>query len=208
MKRFLAVAAAAASLSGSVALAQDVGITPGMSEITFTLNGSDFLTIDRNQDVENRLDNDFSKTSRPCPPFCISPMAAADGVETVGEIELIDYIDTHVITSQGLLVDSRIPEWFQQGSIPGAINIPFATLTPENPYRDDILKALGATEADGVWDFSSALDLLLFSNGPWSDQSPRAISYLVEAGYPTEKLRYYRGGLQVWQILGLTLVSQ
>jgi rhodanese-related sulfurtransferase len=55
------------------------------------------------------------------------------------------------------------------------------------------------------WDFSAALDLAMFCNGPWCDQSPRAIRNLTEAGYPPEKLRYYRGGMQLWLLLGLSV---
>ena len=49
----------------------------------------------------------FAKTSRKCPPFCIQPMTLAPGVETIGEVELIDYVrrlangDTNI-----LLIDS------------------------------------------------------------------------------------------------------
>ena len=56
------------------------------------------------------------------------------------------------------------------------------------------------------WDFSHAKDLLLWCDGPWCDQSPRAIHGLISAGYPAEKLYYYRGGMQMWQSLGLTTV--
>jgi hypothetical protein len=37
--------------------------------------------------------------------------------------------------------------------------------------------------------------LLLFCNGTWCDQSPRAIRNLVEADYPPNKLFYYRSTL-------------
>lgn len=207
MQRIFSVTTLVASLLATSALSQQVGITQDMADVKFTLNGTDIHVIERNQDPENRLDSEFAKTSRACPPFCISPMEAADGVETVGEIELINFIDSHVIAGSGLLVDSRIPEWFAKGTIPGAINIPFSTIEPDNPFRDDILVALGATQTGSGWDFSQALDMLVFCNGPWCDQAPQAIQNLVSVGYPAEKLRYYRGGMQVWQILGLTLAS-
>ena len=57
----------------------------------------------------------------------------------------------------------------------------------------------------GDLDFSNALDLILFSNGPWDDQASRAILNLLDAGYPPEKLRFYRGGMQDWLVLGLTV---
>ncbi len=188
----------------SAAQAQDVRITPDMTSAQFSVNGS-AMTIARNQDTDNRLEGDFTKTSRTCPPFCIHPMSAGDGVETVGEIELIEFLQNEVAGGEGFLIDSRIPEWHAKGTIPGAINIPFATLEPENPYRDDILQALGATQSGDSWDFANATELLMFCNGPWCDQSPRAIANLLEVGYPADKIRYYRGGMQLWLLLGLTV---
>ena len=55
------------------------------------------------------------------------------------------------------------------------------------------------------WNFGKAKELLLWCNGPWCDQSPRAIRNLLALGYPAEKLRYYRGGMQDWMVLGLTV---
>ena len=88
------------------------------------------------------------------------------------------------------------------------MNIPFTLLSADdNPYLEDILAALGATKTDGDWDFSEAKSLALYCNGPWCDQSPRAIQGLLKAGYPAEKLFYYRGGMQNWQLLGLTVTT-
>lgn len=164
------------------------------------------VRIQRIQDTSNRLDNSFAKTSRPCPPFCIHPMQAAIGVETVGELELLDFLAKKVRTNRGLLIDARLPEWYQRGTIPGAVNIPWTILSagPDNPFTAKMLRALDAVEENGEWDFRRALELLLFCNGPWCDQSPRAINNLIALGYPPEKLYYYRGGMQVWQLLGLT----
>lgn len=186
------------------ALAGDVRITPDNESRRIALNGES-LVIERIQDTAHQLTGEFTKTSRPCPPFCIHPMAAAPGVETVGEIELMDFLETAVAQGRGLLIDSRVPEWFAKGTIPGAVNVPFSTLEPSNPYRDEILKALGARETGAGWDFSQAFELLMFCNGPWCDQSPRAIRNLTTAGYPPEKIRYYRGGMQLWLMLGLTV---
>lgn len=192
----------------SIAAAQDVRITATDPERSFVING-DRIVIGRIQDGTHRLSGEYTKTSRPCPPFCITPMQVAPGVETVGELEVLDFLESHVATGRGLLLDTRVPEWFAKGSVPGAINVPFNTLDAQNPYRDDILRALGAVPDDtGGWRFAAARDLLLFCNGPWCDQTPRAIRNLLDAGYPPEKLRYYRGGMQVWQQLGLTVTTQ
>ena len=166
------------------------------------------VRIERNQNADNKLDNSFAKTSRPCPPFCIHAMRAAIGVETVGELELLDFLVTKVRTNRGLLIDARLPEWYRKGTIPGSVNIPWTILAsgPDNPHTARILRALDVQERNGEWDFRGALDLLLFCNGPWCDQSPRAIQNLIGLGYPPEKLLYYRGGMQVWQLLGLTTI--
>lgn len=200
------IAAALFTLAGSASYAQDVAITPDLSSAEFSINGQEII-IERNQDKDAVIDGAFAKTSRACPPFCIHPMSAGVGVETVGEIELIEFIDNYVEEGTGLLIDSRIPSWYAKGTIPGAVNVPFTALEPENEYRDEILQALGGVKSEGTWDYTKATDLLLFCNGPWCDQSPRAIQNLISAGYPADKIRYYRGGIQLWLLLGLTTVS-
>lgn len=182
---------------------EEVRITPDIAARTIILNGTP-LTIERIQDSENRLEGEFTRTSRPCPPFCIGPMSAAPGVVTIGELEVMEFLDTRVATGAGLLLDSRLPEFYAKGTIPGAVNLPFATLDPANPYRDEILQALGAVKAGAGWDFSGAMELAMFCNGPWCDQSPRAIRHLIQSGYPADKIQYYRGGMQLWLLLGLT----
>lgn len=189
-----------------IATAQEVRITQDMAVRDIEIDGK-LVTFERIQDGSNTLTGEFAKTSRPCPPFCIHPMAAAEGVETIGELELMDFLDGPVRKGSGLLIDSRVPEWYVKGSIPGAINVPFATLEPTNPYRDEILGALGAQKIGSGWDFTDAYELAIFCNGPWCDQGPRAIRDLLSVGYPTGKLRYYRGGMQVWLMLGLNTVS-
>ena len=206
MVRLASGAILALAMLHTQAMAQEVGITPDVAAATIEING-EVIRIERIQDTGHRLDSEFTKTSRPCPPFCISPMAAAPGVETVGEVEVISFLENEVAGGKGLLIDSRVPDWFAKGTIPGAVNVPFATLEPNNPYRNEILKALGAVETGGVWDFSGAMALTLFCNGPWCDQSPRAIRSLLDVGYPAEKISYYRGGMQLWLLLGLSTKS-
>lgn len=184
-------------------VAQDVRITQDIDTRSITLNGTDIM-IGRIQDPDHRLEGEFTRTSRPCPPFCITPMVLAPGLATLGELEVIDFLENQVATGEGLLLDSRLPEFFVKGTIPGAVNLPFATLDPTNPYRDDILRALGAVNTGGGWDFATAKTLAVFCNGAWCDQAPRAVRHLLTAGYPVDKLRYYRGGMQAWLQLGLT----
>ncbi len=198
---------AGALTSSGLANALEVNLTPELPYVDIEYEGHQ-VRIERNQDTEHQLDHSFTKTSRPCPPFCIHPMKATVGVETVGELELLDFLIAKVRTGQGMLIDSRLPEWYQKGTIPGAVNIPWTILSagPDNPHTARILAALGAVEDGGQWDFRSALSLMMFCNGPWCDQSPRAIKNLISLGYPPEKLSYYRGGMQLWLLLGLTTV--
>lgn len=190
----------------SAALAEDVRLTEDRPRAEFKI-GQRPHVIERIQDKDNVITGTFAKTSRACPPFCIHPMKAAEGVETVGELEIIEFLEKKVAAGNGLLVDARIPEWYEKGSIPGAVNIPFTLFSDKNPYLDDILAVLGAEPAgEGRWDFAEAKELLLFCNGPWCDQSPRAIKGMLKLGYPAEKLFYYRGGMQNWSLLGLTTV--
>lgn len=206
MVRFGALIAAIVALAfASAASAQTVKITEDIASVSFSLNGQTF-TIDRNQDPEETLDAEFTKTSRACPPFCIQPISAADGVETFGELEILSFLENEVSVGTGLLVDARLPEFYVKGTIPGALNIPFSALSADNPYLTDILKALGAKDAGGSLDFTGAYTLALFCNGPWCGQSPKAISELIDAGYPADRIKYYRGGMQNWLALGLSTI--
>lgn len=191
------------------ASANDVNLTEDLPFVDIRYAGKT-VRIERNPNSENILDNSFAKTSRPCPPFCIHAMKVAPGVTTVGELELFDFLLTEVRQANGLLVDARIPDWYHKGTIPGSVNIPFTIITakPNDVSLVKVLTALGGKRnAAGEWDFSSSMQLLLFCNGPWCDQSPRAIKGLLRLGYPPEKLRYYRGGMQMWQLLGLTTIE-
>ena len=192
----------------SAVQAVDVRISESLPYVDINYGGNT-VRIERHQDTSNKLENSFAKTSRQCPPFCVHPMKAGPGVETVAEMELLDFLLTDVKQGRGLLVDARTPAWHRKGTIPGSVNLPFTVLTakPGDAVLTKVLNALGAVRlSHGDWDFRDAKLLLMFCNGPWCDQSPRAINGLMSIGYPPEKLKYYRGGMQMWQLLGLTTV--
>ena len=69
---------------------------------------------------------------------------------------------------------------------------------PQNPYQAEILKALGAEPTTAGFDFTNALALVIYGNGPWNAQGTRAVTALVGAGYPTALIQNYRGGLEDW----------
>ncbi len=129
-------------------------------------------------------------------------------LETYGELEVLYFLKEMQHNDQMLLVDSRKAKWFNYRTIPGAINMPFHYFEERDDYNfhfEYALKHLGVfIEKDGEYDFSDAKTLALFCNGPWCDQSPRMIFALMKIGYPTEKLKWYRGGLQDWLGAGMT----
>ncbi len=183
-----------------------VNITPEIASVVVNHQGIQ-VTIERIQDVNNRLADDFTKTSRPCPPFCIHPIKTAEDVRTIGELELLEFLQNEVANEQGLLIDARMPNWYESETIPGAVNVPFVILTKPSDKRSRILQLFGAKQkTSGEMDFSNVIKLSLFCNGPWCDQSPRAIKGLLNAGYPPSKIQYYRGGMQAWKSFGLTTV--
>jgi rhodanese-related sulfurtransferase len=63
----------------------------------------------------------------------------------------------------------------------------------------------GVKDLDGVLDYENAKTLYLFCNGSWCGQSPASIRALLKMGYPESKIKYYRGGMNAWESLGLTV---
>ena len=184
--------------------AKPVGIVKGVMEVA---------GISREQDNNATIDPDFAKTSRPCPPFCIQPtepfLPAA--VDTVTELDMINAArDRANGDSNIVLVDARTPGWVKKGTIPGSVNVPFTKVNSKALAKDpmavvDIMtKDFGVKDMDGVLNYDSAKTLYLFCNGSWCGQSPASIRALLSMGYPQDKIKYYRGGINSWKSLGLT----
>ncbi|MBF0283470.1 MAG: rhodanese-like domain-containing protein [Magnetococcales bacterium] len=180
-------------------------ITQEIASITVP-HGTKQVTVTREQDPSAVIDPVFARVSRPCPPYCAQPMVVLPRVQTIGEVELIDFMRTHLKAGTGVLVDARTPDWHAKGTIPGSINVPYTDVNPSLGADEMVIEK--ALERFGVrnGDFSKAKSLVLWCNGSWCGQSPTAIRGLVELGYPREKLFYYRGGMQAWKIYGLTVV--
>lgn len=185
-----------------------VKITPAMASLDVMHNGKT-VTIMRNQDQKNTVNPSFASTSRPCPPFCVQPYTISPGVETIAEVEVLGYLKKMNSGDQSIiLVDSRTPDWVVKGTIPGAINLPYTKLD-ESKGADPIsvaeaMEMFGAKEVGANWDYSNAKTVVLFCNGMWCGQSPNNIRTLVKMGYPVAKIKWYRGGMQNWENLGLT----
>lgn len=204
----LAVGFSASACAGNM----KVKINKKISSITVPHKGKS-VTIKRNQNQKATVIADFAKTSRKCPPFCIQPSTLAKGVETIGEVEMIHYLNR--LHNKGdksiLVIDSRTPNWVKKGTIPGSVNIPWTKLNPAkgaDPLSmSDIMGKFGASEQEGIWNFSKVKTLVMFCNGMWCGQSPNNIKQLLKMGYPAHKIKWYRGGMQNWANLGLTMVK-
>jgi len=185
-----------------------VGIKPDLPFITVYHQGQK-VTLKRIQDTSHKLADDFTRTSRPCPPFCILPMFLEKGIDPVGELEVVDFLENQVKSGKGFLVDARLPSFYETETIPGSVNIPWVLFANEKK-REEVFKLLGVKKrTDNTLDFTNALELCIFCSGPSCGQSPRAIKALYKAGYPAKKLKYYRGGLQIWKLFGfMTIVSR
>ncbi|QFS84045.1 Rhodanese-like domain protein [Roseivivax sp. THAF40] len=182
---------------GAAAQAEEaVNITPELSAVTVE-TGQGPVEISRIQDVDNVLTGAFARTSRPCPNFCIQPMQAAPGVTTIGELELLEALQDPEVT----VIDSRVrPDW-ETGTIPGSISMPYTEMA-------DRLHELGCEpDFEGYECGPDVGEIVLFCNGPWCGQSPTAIGRIIEAGFPAEKISYYRWGMQGWRLLGLTVAG-
>jgi len=136
------------------------------------------------------------------------PMHLDVDLETYGELEILFTLKEMKSNPNLLLIDSRKKQWFTYRTIPGAINMPFDYFKQRDEYEFEFafaLKYLGAVkDEDGDYDFDNVKTLVIFCNGPWCRQSPDMIFALMEVGYPPEKLKWYRGGMQDWLSAGMT----
>jgi len=140
-----------------------------------------------------------------CPPFCIEPMKIK-GVETLGELEVLAFIDKLKEKKGRLLIDVRENALYEKETIPGAINLPLSMLKDGSRYQKEVLHLLGATvkKSDTKWSFPTAEALLIFGGSSTTPEASSALKKLLDLGYPSNKLYYYRGGLSAWKALGLT----
>jgi len=168
--------AAIIALLGADAMAGEVNITRSLASVTVETPGG-AVEIARNQDTAAVIQGDFARIARPCPEFCIQPMTPAEGVRTVGELDVLEALQDPGV----VVVDGRVrPDW-ETGTIPGAINMPYTEMA-------DRLHELGCEEDfDGyLCDPETVPSLVMFCNGPWCGQSPEAIRRIIKAGYPAD----------------------
>jgi rhodanese-related sulfurtransferase len=215
---FAGVAFLAGTTFSGLALAEKGYITKSLKSVDVLHHGKT-VTISRSTNKDATVPKHFAKVSRGCPPFCVQPMHIVPGIETIGELEVLGYLQR---ISQGdrtvLVVDSRTPDWVMRGTIPGSVNVPWNKInldvqgTFEVEAEAETLNHILADEfgvriENGQRDYRNAKTLVMFCNGNWCDQSSVNLKTLAKLGYPTYKLKWYRGGMQSWVDLGLTTVK-
>lgn len=139
----------------------------------------------------------------------IFPMKMHKDVETYGELEVMTFIKRMQNDASMLFVDTRDEEWYEYRTIPGADNMHYVYITmpkvfPEE-FQDSLVKLGIVIGKDRRYDFSNVKTVLFFCNGAWCSQSPKMIKALLTLGYPAEKIKWYRGGMDDW--LGLSMTT-
>lgn len=205
----LLIASAVAGICTSVSLASEkfVPISEGVKSIEMNLNDENF-TLMRNQTAGNKISPLYETTNRGTP----QPINLGSGIETLGEIEFIEYMKKAQNDETIAIIDSRKPGWFAKLRIPGAVSVPFTNFKEKDTAIEMMEDEMGVVQKeDGTLDFSKAKTLALYCNGYWCEQTPGMIKNakysLINMGYPGEKIKYYRGGMQAWTSLGFTVVS-
>jgi len=168
------------------------------------------IKVARIQDTNNILSDDYTKTSRACPPFCIHPTKINDEIQTIAEVEVTNFLKDKVPTQKGIVIDARLKSWYELETIPSAINIPYILIQEaDKNMAQKIFSLLGMkVQKSGKWNFDTAKELVVFCNGVWCEQSHHFIEGMLKFGYPAKKILYYRSGFQGWKLLGLTTVVQ
>ncbi len=204
MKLFFVILALATLLSAGKY--DKVKIAPDISYVLVYHKGK-AVKIHRIQDVDHRITGEYAKISRPCPGECIQPISMGKDIKTIGEVEVIRFLKEMVNHGKGLIIDTRDKSWYDIETIPSSINIPH-TIMDDTKALDQIFVAFGMKKRDdGSWDDQKALDLIFYCNGLWCDKSSSFIRTFVDNGYPSDKISYYRGGFQMWKILGFTTIK-
>ena len=189
----------------STASAQS-NIKKGMTEFTVTLNDKS-CTIAREQTKGNKVHDAYSTTDRGSP----QPISLGHGIETLGELEFIAYMMKAEKDDDVIIVDTRTEGWHRDLRIPCTLNVPYTQLNDDKEIALlAVLEYFGVEENDDeTLNFDNAKTIVGYCNGFWCGQTPgmfvRAKYSLINLGYPAAKLKYYRGGMQAWTSLGLSV---
>lgn len=160
----------------------------GVTLPAFTLSGHEMK-----QDRSTGVPDDFKDPSvRKCKPFCVQPESTPGA--TLFKMEDFPKMAAEITAGKIIILDMRTPDWFEKGTLPGAVNLPYSDLTAS------------ATKAKAKVKKLEGKPIIAFCNGWWCGQSPQGIKALEEIQYPG-KIYWFRGGNQDWVDAGLPLVK-
>ncbi len=181
-----------------------VKIAPGIASI-YVYHKGKAVKVHRIQNTKNKLTGEYAKVYRP--GKYIQPVKLNDTIETIGEIEVIHFMQERVNRKEGLIIDVRSRQDYAKEAIPSAVNIPYK-VADNLMAMERIFRSLGMTKKpNGGWESSKAMELVVYCHGLWCQKSGDFINKIVALGYPPQKIKYYRGGFQMWKILGFTTVK-
>ncbi|GAB4396501.1 MAG: hypothetical protein OHK0048_01440 [Rhodoferax sp.] len=127
----------------------------------------------------------------------LQPLVPLPGVKPAVEIDVL-----HALADpQTLVIDMRDIDEPIAATLPNSYHIPY------NEVEDRMDEVGCSKRGRNQWDCSAAPHVLVFCHGPMCLQSPAGIRAMVQAGFPVERISYYRGGMLDWQALGLPTVS-
>lgn len=208
IKTISSVALAGMLMASPLAFAKDkpkAMIAPGLFSFEVMHDG-EMVEIKRNQNPENLITDLYATTFRGMPQ-AMHPFEPYD-VETIAEREFVQYMIDAQKDKNIMIVDTRTIGWHQRLTIPGAVSYPY-TMMDDADDRDWAMDDFGAVkQSDDSYDFTKAKTLAMFCNGYWCGQTPSMVRAMLELGYPAEKIKYYRGGMQAWTSLGLSVVGE
>ena len=98
----------------------------------------------------------------------IAPMKIDKSIETIGELEVLDYMKKAQNDDSILLVDARTPNWYEKLRIPTAYNVPYTIFKDKESAIEQITLDFGVSLKDnGKLDFINAKTLAIYCNGAW-----------------------------------------
>jgi len=191
-------------LSASAGQYDKVKITPDIAYI-YVYHKGKAVKVHRIQDTKHKLTGEYARIYRPGKD--IQPIKMHKDIRTIGEVELLTFMKEKGNKKKGLLVDVRPKRSYKRESIPSAVNIP-ANVKDDKAKMERVFKVLGVKRAtDGSLDTTNVMDVAFYCSGLWCDKSSDFIQKFLDMGYPADKILYYRGGFQMWKILGFTTVA-
>lgn len=163
--------------------------------------GKALRLYDGKMSIEVKKDDEVFEITRHKTPAALiggvlQPIVPVKGVHPVGEVEVLKALQDPDFK----VVDMRTEDWRVKATIPGSLHIPYTEVAKR-------LDELGCVKAAEKWNCSKAVKVVGFCNGANCPQSPIAIKAMVREGYPADHIYYYRGGMNSWIVMGLTVAE-